>query len=275
MVFTSHNILLDNGKTSMGKDRILLAQSAMWTSIEKTINLFLPGGPKERAGLKAVDLGCLEGGFSVEFARMGIDTLGIEAREVNIEKCNYVKSHLNLPNLRFAQDDVRNLTNYGKFDITLCYGLLYHLNDPGSFLKTLGECTSKILFLDTHFAPDRDWRYNLGFLNRFVIAPLQKRTKLFEYQKNYRLSTLQQNEGYSGRWFKEWNENAGKDKVEKLLWSSYNNSKSFWLRKKDLTQALHDAGFNSVFEQFDFTGDLLPDDYTSVYNRTMLVAIKH
>lgn len=274
MNFTAHNILLDNGQMTLPQ-KTLLAKSAMWTSIEKTTRLFIDPTRENYSNMKAVDLGCLEGGFSVELARMGFDTLGIEAREENIQKCNYAKSNLNLPNLHFAQDDVRNLTNYGKFDITICYGLLYHLNDPIQFLKTVSECTTRILFMDTHFAPDRDWRYNLGAFNRYVIAPIQKRTKLFEAQKNYRLSSLQQNEGYSGRWFKEWDENAGKDKIEKLLWSSYNNNRSFWLQKKELTRALHDVGFNSVFEQFDYTGDLVPDNYTSVFNRTMFVAVKH
>lgn len=275
MHFTAHNILLDNGQKTMGERQVLLADSAMWTSIQKSIDLFIPPHSQGRNKLRAVDLGCLEGGFSVELARMGIETLGIEAREENMEKCNYVKSNLSLSNLHFVQDDVRNMAKYGKFDITVCYGLLYHLNDPVSFLRTMSDCTAKILFLNTHFAPDRDLRYNLGFLNRYIVAPVQKRTKLFEYRQNYRLSGLQQNEGYTGRWFREWDANTGKDKVEKMLWASYNNNRSFWLRKKDLTNALHDAGFNSVFEQFNFTGDLASENYTSVHNRTMFVAIKN
>lgn len=275
MNFTAHNILLDNGQMTMPKDQVLIADSAMWTSIEKTINLFIPPEQESRSKLRAVDLGCLEAGFAVELARMGIDTLGIEAREDNIEKCEYVKSHLNLPNLNFAKDDVRNLAKYGKFDITICYGLLYHLNDPVKFLKTVSECTTRVLFLNTHFAPERDLRYKLGFLNRYFIAPIQKRTKFLEYTQNYRLSGIQQNEGYRGRWFREWNQNARKDKIEKMLWASYNNNRSFWLLKKDLTKALHSAGFNSVFEQFDFTGDIAPENYTVAHSRTMFVALKH
>ena len=257
----------------MRADRMPLAKSALWTSIEKTLSLFTSA--EERAGMRAVDLGCLEGGYSVELARMGLDTLGIEAREESVQKCNYVKDNVGLPNLHFAMDDVRNLGKYGKFDVTLCYGLLYHLNDPVSFLKTVSECTTKILFLNTHFAADRDTRYELGFLNRFVIAPFQKRINNRKSPWNFRLSPIQENEGYSGRWFREWSKGTRKEKVEKLLWASYNNDRSFWLQKKDLTRALHAAGFTSVFEQFDFTGDLLPHDYTEKNSRTMFVAIKH
>ncbi len=274
MNFTAHNILLDNGETTMKNQPVKLADSALWTSIEKTLDLFIPE-KAERKKLRVADLGCLEGGYAVEFARMGFDTLGIEAREENIKKCNYVKSNLSLSNLNFVQDDIRNLAKYGKFDVTLCYGVLYHLNDPVQFLKTMNECTNKVLFLHTHFAKKHDIRYGLGALNNYFIAPIQKRTKFLEHQKNYRLSKIEQNEGYNGRWYKEWNKNIKKDKLEKLLWASYNNNRSFWPCKKDLTKALHNAGFSSVFEQFDFTGDLIPDYYPEYYNRTMFVAVKH
>lgn len=274
MKFTAHNILLNNGKRTLSDNDVLLADSKVFSSIRNTIDLFLPGTKEERSKLRTVDLGCLEGGYAAELAKMGFYSLGIEAREDNIAKCNYVKDNLNLPNLEFAQDDVRNVANYGKFDVTLCYGLLYHLNDPVDFLQKISDNTTKLLLLNTHFAPERDYRYNLGALNKFVIGPIQKRTGFMEYQKNYRLSSLTTNEGYRGRWFKEWTPGTDKRKIEKILWASYNNHRSFWLCKKDLTQVLHQAGFKNVFEQFDFTGDLFPDNYTQFYNRTMFVALK-
>jgi SAM-dependent methyltransferase len=275
MTFTAHNVLLSNGKKTLNDNEILLADTAVWKSIENTLQLFFTGTKDERSKLRVADLGCLEGGYAVEFAKLGFETVGIEAREENIEKCNFVKADLGLANLSFVKDDVRNLANYGKFDIVLCYGLLYHLNDPINFLQIVSDCTNKLLFLNTHFAPERDIRYNLGPLNTYFIGPLQKRTHWFEYTKNFRLSPLCKNEGYRGRWFREWGEKTNKSKIEKLVWASYNNSKSFWLCKKDLTKAMHDVKFDSVFEQFNYTGDIMPDNYTHRFNRAMFVALKH
>ena len=272
--FTAHNILLSNGKKTLDDNTILLAESAVWKSIESSLNLFFPGNKEERSRLRVVDLGCLEGGYAVEFARMGFDTLGIEVREENISKCNYVKSDLNLPNLQFVKDDVRNIAAYGKFDIVLCYGLLYHLNDPIDFIKKVSNCNNKLMFLNTHFAPERDLRYSLGLLNHFLIGPIQKRTGLFEFEKNYRLSSLQSNEGYRGRWKKEFSKGASQMIREKSLWSSYDNEQSFWLCKTDLAKALHDAKYDYVFEQFNYTGDIMPENYTHYYNRAMFVAAK-
>jgi SAM-dependent methyltransferase len=274
MKFTSHNILLNNGEKTKGDNEILLSDSAVWKSIENTVNLFMPGTRESRKKLRVVDLGCLEGGYAVEFARLGFDTLGIEARDENVAKCNYVKDSLNLSNLQFVKDDVRNIKKYGKFDIVLCYGLLYHLNDPVAFLKQVGECTSGIMLLNTHFAPMHDLRYSFGLLNSYFIGPIQRKTGLLNYTRNWKLSRLTYNEGYRGRWYKEWSKKWSKDKVEKSLWASYNNERSFWLCKKDLTMALHAANFDSVFEQFNYTGDLTPHDFPLYHSRSMFVAIK-
>lgn len=273
MNFTSHSILLSDGST-VGQDKILLADSKVWESIKKTIYLFLPPEIYDYKKMRVADLGCLEGAYSVEFAKMGFQTIGIEARQENIDKCNFLKSDLKLDNFSFFKDDVRNLHNYGKFDIILNYGLLYHLDTPVNFLKECFECNTKLLFLNTHFAPLVDIRYELGPVNKYFIGPVQKKTKLFEFTKNYRLSPLTQNEGYYGRWYREWNEKSSKNKIEKLRLASYNNYRSFWLLKTELTKSLHTIGYSHVFEQFDYKGDIMSDDYTEKYNRAMFVAIK-
>ena len=274
--FTSHNILLPDGTKTQSDTEPLLSESNLWKSVERSVNLFFPISKDERKNLKVADLGCLEGGYAVEFARLGFTTIGIEAREENIKKCNYIKEKLNLPLLSFVKDNVRNIGNYGKFDIILNYGLLYHLDDPFNFLKiTYGSMKDNgLLLIHTHFAAERDIRYAMPFINRHFIAPIQKRTGFFQFTHNYRLSRMTKNEGYRGRWYREWPAKLSKKEIEKSLWASYDNEKSFWPCKKDLTAALHDAGFTHVFEQFDFTGDKIPHNYTYYNSRTMFVASK-
>ena len=67
MNFTAHNILLDNGEKTRGDKRILLSESAMWKSIEKTTRFLIPLLHQENRKLRVVDLGCLEGGYAVQF----------------------------------------------------------------------------------------------------------------------------------------------------------------------------------------------------------------
>lgn len=275
MNFTAHNILLPNGEHTMCSGSVAtLAESNVWRSIHRSLDLFLPQSQYDYSNMRVADLGCLEGGYALEFAKLGFNVLGIEARGDNITKCNFIKHAFALPNLSFVKDDVRNISNYGTFDIILNYGLLYHLNDPVNFLKLSAGHNSKLLFLNTHFAPERDIRYALGPVNKYLIGPLQKRTHLLERTMNYRLSSITTNEGYAGRWYREWSPRDTSNKIEGKLWASYNNHRSFWLRKKDLTKALNDAGYEHVFERFDFTGDIMPHNYTEKYNRTMFVALK-
>ncbi|MBY0537555.1 MAG: class I SAM-dependent methyltransferase [Chitinophagaceae bacterium] len=274
MHFTAHNVLLDSGERTMNDKLVLISESKVWSSANQILDFVFPKESFDRSKLRAVDIGCLEGGYSVELARSGFDTLGIEARQTNLDKCNYVKSGLNLANLKFVKDDAKNIESYGKFDVTFCYGLLYHLENPAKFLEALSRTTSKLLLLHTHYAPERDIRYELGMLNSRYLAPLHKRVQFLSSSRNYRLSKKTIHEGYRGRWYSEWSPNSTKSKIENLLWASYSNSKSFWLLKKDLTEILYKVGFDYVFEQHNFTGDIFDHSTVEYINRSMFVALK-
>jgi len=272
--FISHNILLPNGEKTMGDRRALLSNRPAWRSIRKTLELLVPEVTEDPASLKVVDLGCLEGGYTTEFARMGCQSLGIEARSTNFQKCLYVKERTQLKNLDFVQDDARNLAKYGPYHIVLCYGILYHFDDPFAFLKKVCNQTKKILLIHTHYAPERDWRYSLNIFNQYVIIPIEARTRLGQTRKNYRLSRMTMHEGYRGRWYTEWSKSDSRKTIEHKNLASYNNPRSFWLCRSDLTKALHDVGFEHVFEQFDHAGNDRWSEYSRFYSRSMFVAIK-
>ena len=189
-------------------------------SHKRLLDLVFPGS---KVGLKLVDLGCLSGSYTVEFARMGFDALGIEIREENIRKCLVNQQISQIPNLSFVKDTVLNVENYGKFDVSFCSGLLYHLDKPATFIEKLSRVTKKIIILQTHFSVAQD------FLS-----------------EAYGLSSIQVNDGVPGRWFSE-----GEAYDEKKLWSAWENSSSFWIQKEYLVGKIKDCGFELVFEQFD------------------------
>lgn len=79
------------------------------------------------AGKRILDLGCLEGGYTAAFAQMGArEAIGFEARKMSIERCLLVKRCLNLDNLNFYNEDVKNATRnwLGEFDIIFASGIL-------------------------------------------------------------------------------------------------------------------------------------------------------
>jgi 2-polyprenyl-3-methyl-5-hydroxy-6-metoxy-1,4-benzoquinol methylase len=119
--FTAHNIRLDDGSLTKPEQSWLIEDVPLLKFSKQFLQTAFPEG---FAGKRIVDLGCLEGGYTVGFARAGFDALGIEVRQNNFENCQRVKAGTNLPNLTFAWDDVRNLGKYGVFDAIFCCGLL-------------------------------------------------------------------------------------------------------------------------------------------------------
>src|SRR5262245_16857002 len=94
--FTAHNIRLDDGSFTKPDLVYGIDQHPWMRSFKRTLSVVFPG---DRSKIRIADLGCLEGGYSVEMARMGFRVLGLEVRESNLTACRYVKAHTNLPNL--------------------------------------------------------------------------------------------------------------------------------------------------------------------------------
>ena len=268
--FTSHNIRLDNGSFTKPDVRYSMDANESFVSARRLLDTVFPG---DKNHYRLADLGCLEGGFAVEFARMGFQVLGIEVREANIAACNYVKANTNLPNLEFIKDDARNIAKYGRFDVVFCKGLLYHLDKPKEFLNTLSAVTAKLLILQTHFSTDtknKEHRWSgiarklLARVKRHILAfgiarKLLARVKRHNPEpaakyREFNLSELTENETLRGRWYTEFANDEAFSKRDSAKWSSWDNRRSFWIQREYLLQAIYDVGFDLVMEQFDSLG---------------------
>ncbi len=218
MTFTAHNFELTPGNWTLpGAPEI--GTEPLSASYLRTIRQFCP------PGARVADLGCLEGGYSVMLARAGYEVVGVEGQPDNFDTCRRVAEQVGLDNLSFVQDDVRNLGAHGNFDAVLCAGLLYHLDQPVAFLRELGRLTGRLLILPTNFATVEG--RELATFGDLLDADLSA------------------HEGRRGRWFGE----------VPGPWSSLGNARSFWLERDDLLRTMIDAGFPTVFEQFDWIGD--------------------
>ncbi|MCB4825211.1 class I SAM-dependent methyltransferase [Roseicella aerolata] len=110
----------------------LLADLPWCKSAKRALRLIYPDHIR---GKRIADLGCLEGGYALEFARMGMDALGIEVRQSNYDNCLIVKERAGLPNLNFVKDDAWKVAEHGPFDVIYCCGILYHLDRPREFVN--------------------------------------------------------------------------------------------------------------------------------------------
>lgn len=249
-MFTAHNILLPNGRKTIPDSDALISESGQMKSVSRFINLLYRG---DYYGKSIVDLGCLEGGYTVEFAKMGMISTGIEVRSSNIYNCKIVESEFSLGNLRFIQDDAWNLERYGVYDVVYCSGLLYHLDRPLSFLKMISRCARDAVIIHTHFTPNFD-------------------------SEVFRLSSLVESEGLSGRWYLE-HDIDDVEELDRFRWTSWSNKKSFWLERKSILQAINDVGFNIVMEQFDWlepnvVSAMSEGGYYESHSRGLFVGVK-
>lgn len=249
MSFTAHNIRLADGSETMPEIGYLLADSP-WLKAAARVLRIVYGD--ELLGKSIADLGCLEGGYTVEFARMGMHATGIEVRQSNFDNCLRVRDGSGLPNLAFEKNDVWNIGRYGQFDAMFCCGLLYHLDQPGKFIRLMAEQTRDVIMINTHYADDR-------------------KSSVFT------LSDMTENEGLPGKWYAEHNADSEAE-METFKWASWANKRSFWLTKAAILQTLNHCGFDMVFEQADWIQDgirpSMEAGYYRTHHRAMFVGIR-
>ena len=238
-VFSAHNIRLDSGVQTL-PEAPELEHLAWFVAAEKVLATVFPG---DKSAYRLADLGCLEGGYAVGFARMGFQVLGLDVRESNIAACRHVKAGVNLPQLEFVRDDAWNIANHGSFDAVFCCGLLYHLDQPKRFIELLSRVTRRLLIVQTHFSTEQP-------------------------NAKFALSEIAENEDMLGRWYTEYSDEAGFSRRDTLVLSSWDNRKSFWLKKQFLIQAIQDAGFDMVMEQYDGLGPDIEGSMSFGYYKT-------
>lgn len=249
--FTAHNIRLDDGTQTLPSAACSMEADPVTQSVKRLLGMLYPNGV---GGRTVIDVGCLEGGYTIEFARMGLDATGLEVRENNYRNCLWARSRVDVDNLRFRLGDANDIAQHGAFDVFFVAGLLYHLDRPRQFLERAALNCRKALIINTQVSHSRE-------------TPARQR---------YNLSDLCENEGLQGRWYEEHDEIAATE-LEALRWASWQNSRSFWVQKEHLVQLIRDLGFDIVFEQFDCLPDIVGEMTEGFYASTdwmMLVGIK-
>lgn len=216
--FTTHRVRLhsDRYTAAVGVDPEL--------DIRTDIVVAECGG--DLTGRSVIDLGCLEGGFALEFARRGANpVLGIEYREISVQRCELARDLMSLDGVEFIRGDITTDTPDGPFNVVYAAGILYHLAEPAHMLMRLGQICSGFMLLDTHVADPH-------FITHSCSDEIE-RPGLGDVP-------------YRGRWFGEFDPDATLSERDEMLWASSTNPLSFWPYEADLCQMLNDAGFTRL-----------------------------
>lgn len=104
-----------------------------------------------------LELGSLEGGHTCALAmRPGVKrVIGIEGRQSNIERAQFVASVYHIGQVEFQQANLEtyDLSSLGRFDAVFCVGLLYHLPNPWDLIHRISQASDNV-FIWTHYAAD-------------------------------------------------------------------------------------------------------------------------
>ncbi len=104
-------------------------------------------------GLRVLDVACNCGGFSVEAIKAGADyVLGIDIVDRYLDQAEFIREALDYDNLEFRNIDVADLApdTVGMFDVVLCFGILYHLEDPVRGMKAMSNITKRAMLVDSN-----------------------------------------------------------------------------------------------------------------------------
>ena len=220
--WTAHNINLGNGLFTIKNSAPDRAESRAVT-YQAITELFFK---KKISGIKILDLGCLEGSISINFAKLGAYCTGVDIRDVHLRKAEFASKTLSLnKHCKWIKGDVTEDTVWSdlpKFDVIICSGILYHM-DANSIIPLLRNIHMK---LKSNGLAIIDTNISHSPVESVVIS-----------------DDLE-------IWGRSWIEHPDSANNEEKLaapWSSYKNNTAFWMTERSLTNALTYSGFAGVF----------------------------
>jgi SAM-dependent methyltransferase len=155
---------------------------------------------REKLDLRtALDVACGAGYFTGLLRSARLDSMGIDGRQTNIDECAR-----RFPGVRFECFDAedRAIRDLGRFDLVLCFGLLYHLENPMLAIRNLQALTGTLLLVESVVFPGEqpvmglvdEARSNDQGLNYFAFYPtepcLQKMLFKAGFAHVYKFSVL-------------------------------------------------------------------------------------
>jgi FkbM family methyltransferase len=117
------------------------------------ISRFVPELRSAMGLTTALDAGCGIGFFSSLLQECGLNVRAFDGRQKNVEA-----ARVRFPGIPFDQGDVEDssILGLGTYDLVLCFGLLYHLENPMRAIRHLRALTGKVLLLESMCVPSED-----------------------------------------------------------------------------------------------------------------------
>lgn len=126
------------------------AQSEMREAEIKFLRRVIPPWQSALRLRTALDLGCGVGYYSAMLRDLGFQVVAADGRTDNIAEARGRHTGIDF---RVADAEDPSLPGMGAFDLVLCLGVLYHLENPMRAFRNLRALTGKLLIVESVAAP--------------------------------------------------------------------------------------------------------------------------
>ena len=122
------------------------------TARKSYLEEFLSGLVVQGGVKRVLDVGCGYGYFSNYLKSTKLHVVAVDGRRENVAEAKN-----RYPDIDFHVYDIENPSclSLGSFDLVLCFGLLYHLENPFQAIRHLYALSDPYLLIETMIAPDR------------------------------------------------------------------------------------------------------------------------
>jgi len=101
----------------------------------------------------AMDISCHEGYFSLLLAEYFSSVVGLDKNAASLNKARQIMTLLGQANVRLECSSVEDWPDRHGADFILCFGLLYHVENPVEIIRKLAALTGKAICIETQVLP--------------------------------------------------------------------------------------------------------------------------
>ena len=120
---------------------------------EKALRFFLNEYKKNWDFIDALDISCHEGYYSLVLAEYFDRVIGIDKNADSLQKAKLITEVIGNGKISYIHTALEDWKDDKQSDFVLCYGLLYHIENPVEIIRKLASLTKRAICIESQILP--------------------------------------------------------------------------------------------------------------------------